>query len=176
MWAGLDVRSSIRVNTSIREGLGDSYRLNIMKKRIATFVVVEILAAVTVFVSLTHTSRAPSSDVTALNQRIKHLEQIVARLEQRGTATTQKTVEYLAHAKFTPDGKTLVTQAGQSTSILQVPPHVPQGGKSSLQPLPNARTSEMPSGSRPFEFNGVTYYVIPLASTPKQNGEVTLTK
>jgi len=123
-------------------------RLIPMKKKIAITIVAAVMGAVTIFLGVTQTTR--------LTQRIKHLEGDIARLESK--------VE-LFEAKRHSEAKSL--------RVLQVPkpPQLPNAVTvlpSPIQPAPNLPSAAIPHGWQPREFNGMTYYVVPLANESGQ--------
>ena len=138
------------------------------KKMIFTgLFLVAILAALSLLLS--STKRTPTSyvqaDVKELRERIKHLEQLTATLEKK---LNEKHDNQIKHATFTPDGKALVTQGDNATRIWQL--HDPKAPGTLLpapvQPAPalNSPAASIPPGWKPHEFNGMTYYVVPLTT------------
>ena len=135
-----------------------------------------LLAIVGLALFLSSIQRAPApgaqSDVKDLRARIRHLEELTATLEKKlGEKRDVK------HATFSPDGKVVVTDDGKSTRIWDVrdpkapgtlipaPAQPAPGVDSPAAPIPPG--ASIPPGWKPREFNGMTYYVVPLSGSPK---------
>jgi len=118
-----------------------------MKRKIAVALTALGVLALSIFIA------------TALD-RIKQLEKAVARLEKTATPVSKDHPDRIAQAEFTPDGKAIRTYDDNSLRIWQVPS---AGKPVTIAPLPNQPSQELPPGWQPHEFNGMTYYVVPLA-------------
>ncbi len=129
-----------------------------------------IIGALALFLSSIQTTRAPQAqaDVKELRERIRHLEELTAILEKK--LSEKRDVK---HATFTPDGKLLVTQDDKSTriwdlhdgkgpaTVIPAPAQPAPGVDSPAAPIPPG--TSIPPGWKAREFNGMTYYVVPLA-------------
>ena len=123
-----------------------------MKRKIAVALTASAFVTLAIFLA------------TALD-RIKHLEDVVARLEKNATLASKN--QGIAQAEFTPDGKAIATHDGKSLRIWQVPS---AGNPATPLPLANPPAQKLPPGWQPHEFNGMTYYMVPLAHAPQENG------
>lgn len=152
-----------------------SWRLIFMKKKIilaGSLILIVTLGLAALFLRVTRTSRAPQAqaEVKELRERVKHLEEITAALEKKlGLTERKKHANAVTHATFTPDGKLLVTTDDQTERIWRVPdgegtvtPVVPLPAQPA--PSPNSPSFSVPPGWKPHEFNGMTYYLVPLAT------------
>ena len=139
-----------------------------MKTRIifAGLFLLAILATVALLLS---SNKRPSAsyagaDVKELRERIKHLEELTAALEKK---LSDKRDNPVTHATFSPDGKTIITGDKQARiwdarNGKEITPSIPNP----TQPAPSANPSpgSIPPGWKAHEFNGMTYYVVPLTT------------
>jgi len=133
------------------------------KKVIFGLFLLAMLAALAVW--LTSTKSIPTSyaqtDVKELRERIRHLEELSAIFEKK---LNEKHNNQVQHAAFTPDGKAVITYDEKGAHIWQ-----PQDPKGTPVPVPtqpalsgNPPAALIPPGWKAHEFNGMTYYLVPL--------------
>jgi len=135
-----------------------------MKRIIIFSIAVVVLACAVAF--LTKTTRAPQApaNVKELTERIARLEELVAKLERK-SATSESKPGPGTTAAFSPDGKTIFTQDGKALRVWQGSQSSPQVGPAQVPPIPvpTAPVKQVPPGWKTKEFNGMTYYMVPLA-------------
>src|SRR4051812_18545749 len=141
-----------------------------MKTRIvlATFVAAAIGAAAILSFNHRPPVRSPQDIATIkeLTEKIKHLEQALAAKErptvQRDTAKPGQ----VAEATFSPDGKQVLTRNGKTIRLWEAP-----SGTLLTNAVPSPWVApakpSVPPGWQAREFNGMTYYMVPLAQSPQ---------
>jgi len=142
-----------------------------MKTRIVVAIVVVTVAAVGAFLSFNHKTPARSAQDVAtikeLTERIKRLEQTMAAME-KGLDRSESAARgnRAGSATFSPDGKRLLTHDGKTTRVWDV-----HSGTviTNLVPTPTPGpaiaappSTSVPPGWQPRQFNGMTYYMVPL--------------
>lgn len=138
--------------------------LIVMKRKIAFIIILLVVAALVgsfVVSSRRQASNFPP-DVRELTARVNHLEELVAKLEKKAAAAETSSRR---SAVFTPDGKTITTQEGKTVRVWEMPntPKELKPTPTQPGPIPNTPSTKVPPAWKPREFNGSTYYVIPLA-------------
>jgi hypothetical protein len=154
-----------------------------MKTRIvlATFAAVVIGAAAILSLNRKAPERSAQDIATIkeLTERIKRLEQALAAKEKPTVQTDRAKQGQVAEATFSPDGKEVLTRNGKTVRLWEV-----QSGTvlTNSVPSPNldfflqrpetpARVPpakpSVPPGWQTREFNGMTYYMVPLAQAPQ---------
>jgi len=143
-----------------------------MRTRIVVAIVVVTLAGVAAFLSFNHKTPGRSAQDIAtikdLTERIKRLEQSIAALEKAaGLAESAKRGNRVGEATFSPDGKRILTRDGKTvriwdahsgTVVTNLVPTPTPGPAVAVPP-----NTAVPPGWQPREFNGMTYYLVPLA-------------
>ena len=94
----------------------------------------------------------------------KMTEEDLAKLEKK-SATAESKARPGTTATFSPDGKTIFTQDGKALRVWQGSQSSPQVGPAQVPsiPVPTAPAKQVPPGWKTKEFNGMTYYMVPLA-------------
>ena len=108
---------------------------------------------------------APQPQTKVLTDRIARLEELVARLQKNAGNPESKKRERTA--TFSPDGKAIVVLDDKAARVWQVPQAALHLELPAAQPIPvpNVPARPIPPGWKPREFNGLTYYMTPLAES-----------
>ena len=124
-----------------------------------------ILGALTLLLSSISIKPAPQSqaELKQLRERIRHLEELTATLEKK---LNEKQDSQVKHATFTPDGKVVITHDDKQVRVWhsrdgkEITPQIP------TQPAPSGNTpaASVPPGWKAHEFNGLSYYLVPLTT------------
>ena len=134
-------------------------------KRIIIFSIVVFVVVCALVMFLTKTTRAPQApqNVKELTERIARLEELGAKLEKKSASSEVKPGPGTT-ATFSPDGKTIFTQDGKALRVWQGSQSSPQVGPAQVPPIPvpTAPAKQVPPGWKTKEFNGMTYYMVPL--------------
>ena len=140
-----------------------------MKMRIIAAIFVAVALSTLAILSFNHHASVRSTrDIGAIKEltdRIKRLEQTVAAMERAATERAKQ--RQVDEATFSPDGKRLLTRKDKSVRLWDA-----QTGKPITNAVPVpwsgavAPKATIPPGWQPREFNGMTYYMVPLAQVP----------
>jgi hypothetical protein len=133
-----------------------------MKKRISAIVILAVsLLSVAYCAWTSFRNRAVRAEAEGLRQEVAKLQKEVTALQSQGLSSGQTAQYANRFVPSAPTGGTIQIPVWPNRGTVEVPP-VRNGGAPFSQ-----KQAEIPKGWVPFEFNGMTYYRIPLAEAGK---------